>query len=393
MHETLNDAHYPSGEDQQDLLPFSNETGPETAEIEPTPIEITAPSSENTGETNVELPDHRDLSEGQPPLIENTFDLAQFYRALSGCSTCPSSADSGCGSCPRSEGGLEIQSSPEAKEETVSVLDYGLKPSTGTRGSDRKPVSGMWMHSVDLAESGLETKSLCYWVLNLCVGCAHGCIFCYVPEASTIKLAGLLKTVGVYEPEMDWGIYTFVRPLDEEKFIRQLERAERKSRETLPARSNGAILLCSTTDPYQQIRNEDRQTQLLLNETLKANRRRALELILTRTTLNVRILTRSPLVRQDFDIFKRFGDRLLFGMSVPSLNHRLVKVYEPNAPDVRKRIKGRRKFFSVKVAGDFSEGGWLCGFRFFGLGEGEIGFASFPGFGDFGEDARDESQQ
>jgi hypothetical protein len=47
----------------------------------------------------------------------------------------------------------------------------------------------------------------------------------------------------------------------------------------------------------------------------------------------------------------------------------------------------RRKFFSVKVAGDFSEGGWLCGFRFFGLGEGEVGFASFPGFGDFCENA------
>jgi len=51
------------------------------------------------------------------------------------------------------------------------------------------------------------------------------------------------------------------------------------------------------------------------------------------------------------------------------------------------------QIFSVKVAGDFSEGGWVCGFRFFGLGEGEVGFASFPGFGDFGEDARDESQE
>ena len=54
---------------------------------------------------------------------------------------------------------------------------------------------------------------------------------------------------------------------------------------------------------------------------------------------------------------------------------------------------GGANFFSVKVAVDFSEGGWVCGFRFFGLSEGEVGFASFPGFGDFGEDARDESQE
>ena len=55
--------------------------------------------------------------------------------------------------------------------------------------------------------------------------------------------------------------------------------------------------------------------------------------------------------------------------------------------------KGRRNFFSVKVAGGFPKGGRVCGFRFFGLSEGEVGFASFPGFGDFGEDARDESQE
>ena len=61
-----------------------------------------------------------------------------------------------------------------------------------------------------------------------------------------------------------------------------------------------------------------------------------------------------------------------------------------NQPPPQQR---RRKVFSVKVAGDFSEGGRVCGFRFFGLGEGEVGFASFPGFGYFGEDARDESQQ
>ena len=57
------------------------------------------------------------------------------------------------------------------------------------------------------------------------------------------------------------------------------------------------------------------------------------------------------------------------------------------------QIQPATQLFSVKVAGDFSEGGWLCGYRFLGLGEGEVGFASFPGFGDFGEDARDESQE
>ena len=37
--------------------------------------------------------------------------------------------------------------------------------------------------------------------------------------------------------------------------------------------------------------------------------RRSLELIRDHSTLNVRILTRSPLARADFDLFKSFGTR------------------------------------------------------------------------------------
>jgi DNA repair photolyase len=61
-------------------------------------------------------------------------------------------------------------------------------------------------------------------------------------------------------------------------------------------------------------------------------------MIRDRSTLNVRILTRSPLARADFDLFRSFGDRLLFGMSLPTLNDRLAKVFEPNAPGVARRL-------------------------------------------------------
>jgi DNA repair photolyase len=66
--------------------------------------------------------------------------------------------------------------------------------------------------------------------------------------------------------------------------------------------------------------------------------RRSLELIRDRSTLNVRILTRSPLAREDFDLFKSFGNRLLFGMSLPTLRNDLSKVYEPKAPAPSQRL-------------------------------------------------------
>jgi DNA repair photolyase len=66
--------------------------------------------------------------------------------------------------------------------------------------------------------------------------------------------------------------------------------------------------------------------------------RRSLELIRDQSTLNVRILTRSPLARADFDLFKSFGPRLLFGMSLPTLRNDLSKIYEPKAPAPSQRM-------------------------------------------------------
>ena len=70
---------------------------------------------------------------------------------------------------------------------------------------------------------------------------------------------------------------------------------------------------------------------------------RALELILNESTLPVRILTRSPLAVKHFPLMKKFGNRLLFGMSLPSLNHRWTDIYEPGAPHPQKRLETLQK--------------------------------------------------
>ena len=95
---------------------------------------------------------------------------------------------------------------------------------------------------------------------------------------------------------------------------------------------NRAIMFCSTTDAYQVIRHPDPKRQRELNAALEFSVRRALALIHDCSTLNVRVLTRSPLARRDIDIFKSFGNRLVIGMSIPTLNNKLARAYEPNAP-------------------------------------------------------------
>ena len=75
---------------------------------------------------------------------------------------------------------------------------------------------------------------------------------------------------------------------------------------------------------------------------------RSLELIRTTSTINVRILTRSPLARADFDLFKTFGSRLVFGMSLPTLREDLSRIYEPNAPSPKRRLE---TLYAAKAAG------------------------------------------
>jgi DNA repair photolyase len=70
--------------------------------------------------------------------------------------------------------------------------------------------------------------------------------------------------------------------------------------------------------------------------------RRALELIRDHSTINVRILTRSPLARADFDLYQSFEHRLLFGMSLPTLRNDLAKIYEPRAPAPSQRLAALR---------------------------------------------------
>jgi DNA repair photolyase len=118
--------------------------------------------------------------------------------------------------------------------------------------------------------------------------------------------------------------------------------AERTPIEDLNSDGNRAVMLSTTTDPYQTLRGGDHVQTATLNSQARVMVRRMLELIRDRSTLNVRILTRSPLAREDFDLYRTFGDRLLFGMSIPTLDDRLARLYEPKAPSPSRRLETLR---------------------------------------------------
>jgi DNA repair photolyase len=209
-------------------------------------------------------------------------------------------------------------------------------------------IADFWERPATIEVNNFNYKSLSNWSLNTCVGCFHGCRFCYVPSTSANKLAPKLGALGVHDPDEEWGLYAFIRKWDEKAFLSSLRKAEQTPVEALNPDGNRAVMLCSTTDAYQVIRHRDPEIRRRLQQAHRHIVRRSLELIRDQSSLNVRILTRGPLAKTDFDLMRSFGPRLLFGMSLPTLNDRLAKIYEPGAPSVSRRLETLR---AAKEAG------------------------------------------
>lgn len=197
-------------------------------------------------------------------------------------------------------------------------------------------ITELWHRPATIERNNFKYKSLSCFAYNIAVGCEHACRFCYVPEVSTIRMSKALAARGVKDPDSEWGDYVFLRKWDVRAFEKSLRDAESLPASELNRDGNRAVMLCTTTDPYQTLTSRE----------LNLHRRQLVRSALARlaeTDLNVRILTRSPLAREDFDLMGRFGNRLLFGMSLPTLNNRLAKIYEPKAPAPSQRLDTLRR--------------------------------------------------
>ncbi|MEQ2005828.1 MAG: radical SAM protein, partial [Limisphaerales bacterium] len=197
----------------------------------------------------------------------------------------------------------------------------------------------VWHKPVRIELNHFKYKSLSDWKCNIAMGCEHGCLFCYVPGTSTKFQKKVLKErYGVDDHDAQWGEYVLLRQFDEAQILKDIRAAENRPLSELSRDGNRAVMLCSTTDAYQTITSPNKELQRRLNAERAHMVRRILELIRDNSTLNVRILTRSPLARQDFDLFASLGNRLTFGMSLPTLDNQLARIYEPNAPSPTQRL-------------------------------------------------------
>ncbi len=145
------------------------------------------------------------------------------------------------------------------------------------------------------------------YVINCYRGCSFGCLHCY---ASFMK-----KFTGHKEK---WGDFVDVKVNSVELLKKELKRINK-----------GRVFLSSVTDPYLPIEAKFKLTRGVLE-------------CLIDTDFDINILTRSPLVTRDIDIFKKLKS-VEVGLSIPTDREDIRKIFEPNATPISARIKALAK--------------------------------------------------
>lgn len=159
--------------------------------------------------------------------------------------------------------------------------------------------------------------------LNPYLGCSFNCIYCYIRGShyggdTTHKLQ--------------------VKANAAEILKKQLKRRVKNG-------EYGLIGIASATEPYPEIEKELKITREILQ-------------IIARFKFPVSILTRSTLVLRDMDILKKINENAIlppdlklklrggaiisFSFSTP--DEKLAKIFEPNAPTPKERLKTMKKF-------------------------------------------------
>jgi DNA repair photolyase len=149
----------------------------------------------------------------------------------------------------------------------------------------------------------LSASKVYPYVINPYVGCQHNCSYCY---AHFMK-----RFTGHKEP---WGQFVDVKINAPELLRREITR-KRVDR----------VWVSGVCDPYQPLEGKYQLTRQCL-ELLAAN------------DWPVTVQTRSPLVLRDLDILKT-GKSFEVGLSVTTADDGMRKLFEPNAPSIKERVR------------------------------------------------------
>jgi len=165
------------------------------------------------------------------------------------------------------------------------------------------------------AKSILNPSRLgCDYAINPYNGCAFGCAYCY---------AIFMSRMG--HQNENWGEWVDVKINAPELLIHDLGH-----------KKPGSVFFSSVTDPYQGLETKYQLT------------RKCLEILVdVKYPAPISILTKSPLVTRDIDLFKKLDCEV--GMTVTSTGDPITRLIETHAPPNHLRIKTLKKLHKAGI--------------------------------------------
>jgi len=161
------------------------------------------------------------------------------------------------------------------------------------------------------AKTILSKSKVSDYTINPYIGCEHGCTYCY---------ARFMKRFTGHREK--WGRFVDVKINAASLLQREIKRKQ-----------SGRVWISGVCDPYQPTEKKYELT------------RRCLE-ILSKHHWPVTIQTKSPLVKRDLELLRKFND-IEVGLTITTADENIRKIFEPNSPAIEERIKALEKLHSA----------------------------------------------
>lgn len=174
-----------------------------------------------------------------------------------------------------------------------------------------------YARKVSITESpAFDEKGLAQYAVNVGLTCSHSCYYC--SSGSVVRTHPFFPAIGTTSSKRGYA------DTDPDTPIRVAEMAK-----SIKLKDRGMIELSTLSDAW---------CPLSQRHDLG---RRCLEAILNEDKWQVRILTKNKAVANDFDVVKKYRDRVLVGLTLTGTTDKsdILSVIEPNASLIKERMQ------------------------------------------------------
>ena len=187
------------------------------------------------------------------------------------------------------------------------------------------------------------TTQMDFWSINPYVGCEFGCTYCYARDTHRYAVERETSRADAEGTDTPLAGLSRLPPwlAFERRILVKRGAGATLARSLDPARLEGSTLTIGTaTDPYQPAERRFRITREIL-EALTAYR-----------GLSIGVITKSPLVVRDIDLFRRLTERgsLRVNISLITLDARLARRLEVRSPVPAARLRALERLHAAGIA-------------------------------------------